>query len=263
MIRKLLIVILLQSAFVNAQVAGYMGKRLSLGYSNYFSPSFIGEAANATEDYALGINTTHCANIEYTIKNRTNFCFGVQFSKLGVRKDSYSYTYTDPYGGYLNTGSAEYIPANRLPMQLKMTNIAIGFKFFRSGYIAPLGRYNKLEFILFMSNVTYDAKSFYKTSSRLPEYKVEGSLGTGNYDFKECALALTFGRQRILFDRLIIDTGIRFAVSPNAMVNYFVDDIAGEDYNTSMEHQVRKSTNARIFTAQLFNFHIGLGFLAF
>lgn len=267
MLKKLLFILLIQSTLVNAQVAGYMGKRLSLGYSNYFSPSLLGRSANSTEDFTPGINSTHCVNLEYTLKKKTNFCIGVQFSKMGVIKQSYNYTYTyvDPWNGssYLMGGTAYYMPSNRLPMQLKTTNISFGFKFFRSGYIAPLGKYNKLEFVVFMNNVTYDRSAFYTSNSRTPEHKITTSMGNGNYDFNSFAVALTFGKQRILFDRIIVDTGIRFALSPNAVVNYMVNDFFGEEYNQTIEDQIKTNTNTRIFTSQVFNFHIGLGFLAF
>lgn len=263
----LLILVAMLSGISFSQVSGYMGKRLSLSYSNYFSPSLLGRSANSTTDFSLGLNTTHCGNLEYVIKKRTNFCIGIQFSKLGTIKESYNYTFTyvDPWGNssYLQSGTAYYLPSNRLPMQLKMTNIAVGFKFFRSGYIAPVGKYNKLEFVLFMSDLTYESKSFYSSPSRRPEDKISTSMGSGHYEFKSFAVAFTFGRQRILFDRLILDTGIRFAVSPNMFVNYMVTDFFGDEYDKTIEEQIKFNTNTRIFTSQVFNFHIGLGFLAF
>lgn len=264
--KQLIFILLLQGTFMTAQVSGYMGKRFSVGYSNYFSPAFVGRTANSTE-MSLGVNTVHCVNLEYSIKRRTNFCIGIQFWKTGIIRENgydYSYEYNDPYGGITSeSGTAYYLPDTRAPMQLRTVNISMGFKFFRHGYIAPVGRYTKLEGILFMDNVSYDPLAFYRTSSGFPKDRFSRFIGTGYYSYKTFAVALTLGRQRVLFNRIIIDSGIRFGVSPNFVFNYIVNDVFGDTYRKSMEDQIKLNTNTRIFTGQLVNLHLGIGFLAF
>lgn len=263
---KLLITGLLFTQFVFAQVPGYMGKRFIVGYSNYFSPALLGRTANSTET-SLRLNSVNCINLEYTMKNSIDFCFGIQFWKTGVLRNNgytYNYTYYDStYNNYYSEGGeAYYMPSNKLAMQLKSTIVSIGFKFFRSGYIAPAGKYTKLDFLFFKNNVVYEKDAFYKTKYRSPEYKLNFLLGNGNFSSSTCAIALTFGKQRVIFNRIIIDSGIRFAVSPNVIFNVLGGEFLDNDIET-MEYQMKLSTNSRIFTGQLVNFHLGIGFLAF
>lgn len=241
-----------------AQVPGYMGKRLSIGYSNYLSPSLLNPSA--TKDRGdLGLNTTHCINLEYTIKKRTDFCFGIQFSKTGMSREI-GFTHE----GYDNNGykyvyNSSYSPVSKMSMQLSTTNICLGFKFFSQGYIAPVGKYKKLDFILLLNKVSYERGGF-RNDSPPAEYV---TLGTGANDFRAFAIALTFGRQRVLFNTLLIDTGFRVGISPNIFISYIKNDVINDQYNLFFEDQLKESVNQRIFAAQLVNFHIGIGFLAF
>lgn len=256
---KIVVSLFLISCSVFSQVPGYLGKRLTIGYANYLSPSLIYPSSNSTDRYELGLNTTHCINVEYAIKKRTEFCVSVEFNKTGIaREGGYQYS----AGGYSDYGSAIYRPGDKTPIQLKNTNVSLGFKFFRQGFIAPVGKYQKLEFVLLSNKINYDKNSFYdqyySPDTRLP------ALGMGEYNFKTFAIALTLGRQRVLFNTLILDTGFRFGVSTNAIFNFLIDDIFdGSMSNSALESQFKQDTHYRIFAAQLFNFHIGIGFLAF
>ncbi|MCE3280446.1 MAG: hypothetical protein K0S44_2637 [Bacteroidetes bacterium] len=263
--KVLIFTLFFQGLFLNAQVAGYMGKRMTIGYSNYFSPSFYGRSANSTVR-SLGMNTVNCFNVEYTIGKRTNFCVGGQFGKTGfVKEGGFNYKYYDStYSDPVQTDvTLHYLPKNGLPMQMRSLNFSVGFKFFRSGYIAPVGAYTKVELLLFMNRVTYDPLAFYANTARYEEERIKTRIGTGTYNFKSLAIAATFGRQRILFDRLVLDAGIRLAVSPNMVLNFISTEVFGDGYNSTMEEQIRLNSNTRLFTAQLFNFHLGIGFLAF
>ena len=82
---KLIVFFTIVSYGCYSQVAGYLGKRFSIGYSNYFMVAGLGPVANApSKDELSGLNSTHCLNLEYTIQNRTNFCISFQTLKTGV-----------------------------------------------------------------------------------------------------------------------------------------------------------------------------------
>jgi hypothetical protein len=264
--KKLLIIILfLQGLNLNAQVAGYMGKRMTIGYSNYFSPSFLGRSANSTVR-SLGLNTVNCLNMEYTIGQRTNLCGSGQYGKTGfVKEGGFHYRYVDPSNPSdpFTDGTIHYLPKNGLPMQMRSINISVGFKFFKTGYIAPIGAYTKIELVLFMNRITYDPKAFYANTVRYEENRIMTNVGPGTYDFRSLAIAATFGRQRILFDRLVLDAGIRLAFSPNMVVNVVSGNFVNDGYTTNIDDQIKLNSNSRLFTAQVFNFHLGIGFLAF
>lgn len=240
-----------------AQVPGYMGKRLTIGYSNNFFLAGIGP----TKTYDIGLNTTHSFNLEYTIKNRTNFCLSYQMFKTGVDVDHEFYEeYEDTYGVY-NSISYTYNPIPNVPLQLKSNNVSIGFKFFASGTLAPVGKYKKLELLLLFSNLTYKPNSFEGYDNQAEGLKRK-SIGTGNYSYSTFALTYTMGRQRVLLNRLVLDYGVQFGFTPAGVVAVLTSD---EDFNrsTNPEDIFRQETNKRLFRYELFNLHLGLGFLAF
>jgi hypothetical protein len=248
---KIILFSLLLSLNAMAQVAGYMGKRFIVGYSNYFSPA-IGVNANTAN--GLGINTTHCLNIEFVIKERTSLCLTAQRYNTGlIDKEDFNSDNNNGYGyGY---SFARYAA----PIQLKTEIIGIGFKFFKRGHIAPVGNYKKVELLLLSSNLTYDKNGFMAE----PYGGTVPAIGTGNYSNKTIALAYTIGRQRILFNRLVLDMGLRFALVPTAIIAY-IDPAADFKYkDLALEKRFRYDTDIRSFAAQVFNFHIGIGFLAF
>lgn len=222
---KIVVSLLLISCSVFSQLPGYLGKRLTIGYANYLSPSLFFPSANSTDRFELGLNTTHCINAEYVIKKRTEFCVSAEFFKTGFFRNNYNYQ-------------------DDTPSQLECVNLSLGFKFFRPGFIAPVGKYQKLEAVI-ISNKAYN----------------------GRFESRSFAIALTFGRQRVFFNSIIVDTGFRLGVSTNALFNIIIYDVL--DFNSpnattvNYDSELKQDINYRLFGAQLFNFHIGLGFLAF
>jgi len=261
---KLLIVLNFFILNTYAQIPGFMGKRFSVGYSNYLMVAGVGPSANAAEKdaYFSGINTTHCLNLEYTIRNRTNFCFTFETMKTGV-------SYTKVYNSYVydnNTSTSynvsyAYSPKPYIPMQVRTFNVGLGFKFFRRGTLAPIGKYNKLELLMLFSKLTYGNTSFALTLAGTTN---QGMKGTGDYNFSTFGVAYTTGRSRVLFNKLVIDYGLRLGLVPAGI---FASDLFfGSDNGSGredFEKSLRQQTNIRLFREQLVNFHIGLGFLAF
>lgn len=247
------------SVIAAAQVPGYMGKRFSIGYSLNAGPSLWGPSAGNNEDGELGINLLHSVNLEYGIRNRTNFCASVQFFKTGLSNDA---TFTapsyDPQSSYSENVQTDYKDPDKLPMQLHTTNISLGLKFFKRGFLAPVGKYTKLDLTIFLNNVTYDKNSFYYDGTT----KVTQPIGTGTFKSTSFAIGYSLGRQHVYFNCLIVDTGVRFAVVPNYLLNEAGSQF-NDNYNPPVERQFKKVVNERIFGSQLINFHIGLSFLAF
>lgn len=253
----------ISSAFAFSQVAGYMGKRLTLGYSNNFFISGIGPSAGS---YDVGLNTTHSFNLEYTIKNRTNLCLSYQMFNTGVTTNhTFVESSADLYG---NTSTTEYTydPDPNVPMDLHSKNICVGFKFFVSGAQAPVGKYKKLELVVMLCDLTYADKSFtgldYNSGYGGYSNAVKKSLGTGSYSYKSFALTYTVGKQRVLFNCLVLDYGVQFGFVP---AGAFATLNSESDYSNSaltVSDVFRQEMNKRLLRYQLFNFHLGLGFLA-
>ncbi len=146
-------------------------------------------------------------------------------------------------------------------MQLRTFNLGLGLKFFRKGTLAPIGKYNKLELLLLLTKLTYGDNSFisteynYGTTTRI-------SKGTGNYNFTTFGVVYTTGRSRVLFNKLVLDYGLRLGVVPPGILAFFLGDI-GDGGQGQFESTLNRQVNFRLFREQLVNFHIGLGFLAF
>ncbi len=237
-----------------------------MGYSNYFFLSGIGPTAySSVPNGELGLNTTHCINFEYTIKDRTNVCLSVQKSKTGMDPgDIYYVVYNS---SYQDTYTANYKEKPYKPLQIDSYNIGLGFKFFKSGTLAPIGKYKKLEFLILLNNLTYKKDAFY-----IYDYNSQQSayvtIGRGDYNFNTISIAYTMGRSRVLFDRFVFDGGIRFGFVPggvNALLNPDGDVFSEGSYSarTFNERDFKNATYTRLFRYQLVNFHLGIGFLAF
>jgi hypothetical protein len=267
--QRITILLLTLSVGAIAQVPGYMGKRFSIGYSNYFMLSAWGPTANAeSSEPALGINTTHCLNLEYTIKRRTNFCFSLQTGKTGMDPGILEKIEYDGLNGYSTVANYTYGTNPYQPMQIRSVNIGFGFKFFQQGSLAPIGKYKKIEALWMVNHLTYKTTAF---TSYYGSSAQTGAIGTGDYVFNNIALTYTMGRSRVLFDKMVLDCGIRLGVLPSPVLNVVFSDIlefgsssSSSYYSPTYYEDVFKTqVNYRLFRSQLFNVHIGLSFLAF
>ncbi len=262
---KLLIFFFVLNYTCMSQVSGYMGKRFIIGYSNYFMVASQGLTANASStDNFSGVNTTHCLNLEYVIKNKTNFCVSVQTLKTGVYTSKTFSGYTVDEFGDNQYYYYSYDPKPFIPMQLQNVNVGLGFKFYKQGMLAPIGKYKKLELLLMFSHLTYDRNAFtyyYNSSTGL-----NGVGGTGDYQFNTFAITFTMGRSRVLFDKIVLDYGLRLGITPAGIFAYLNSDGDFSFKNNgeiTFEQSMKQEVNKRLFRDQLINLHIGLSFLAF
>jgi hypothetical protein len=256
-----------------AQVPGYLGKRFSIGYSNYFFPRF--PAVNSSIGFSEGdklstersFNSTHCLDVDYIISPRISMCFSGQFSKMDLMK--HGSIFSVERGG--QRYSVQYVPRPKQDMELNTVNFSVGFKFFKQRYLNPFGRYRKLELILMMNKVIMDENGFYSVAYNSPKTNQLSSypLMDGAGRFSSVALACTIGKQRIFFDKLILDWGIRFGINYSYVVSnlnpfetLFEYGNSSVDENT-LESELKDQGNARIWGAQFVNAHVGLRFLAF
>ncbi|MDQ3047805.1 MAG: hypothetical protein M3R27_09685 [Bacteroidota bacterium] len=224
-----------------------MGKRLSLSYSAYISPSYVWPSRSSSEGEP-GINYLNSIDLDFVIKPRTSLCFSTQFGRTGL-------TYATTF--YYDNGTMYYKPKDKKAIGLQMLNFTLGFKFFNRGYLAPHGKYKKVELVLLSPTVIFDRDAFYLNNSS-ESYPVSNK----KYTYKSVAIGYTIGRQRIIKDMLIIDTGIRFGITPYSLYN-FMFEFSGAYSDGTFQEQFIQPVHERLFGAQLFNIHFGIGFLAF
>lgn len=273
--KTFLFVFVLSTSLTIAQIPGYMGKRLSLGYSTYVSPRT--SVLDELSDINIGsggiasnraFNMTHCLGADYIISPRISLCLAAQFSKTDLFKYGTIFDVTESMGGSRDYYKIVYRPEDEKDMALRGMNISFGFKFFKSRYLNPYGRYRKIELILAQSAVVMDKDGFYYDySNQWPYYtNKKYELEDRSYNYKSFVVAFTFGKQRILFNKLILDYGVRAGINYNYVFKHasiigMLSEGFSDDY--TIAGKLKEAANFRLFGAQLFNAHIGLGFLAF
>lgn len=263
---RLIILFLFSTAFINAQIAGYMGKRAVIGYSNYCMLGLIGPGPNNSgpmDEASFTINNVHCLNFEYAYKQRRMICLSGQYLRTGIAYDRGAHEktiYGSTYRDYPYSDGVKYGGKFTKPALLTSVNIGLGVKFFKTGFIAPVGRYRKLEFLFLFEKVKYDYQHFKKAVDSDPINDTPYTLGAGEYNYKNVAFAYTIGKQRILYDKIVLDYGLRFAWSPALNI---ISLTGGFDDSPTVEVYYRRQANLRIAREQMVNFHIGIGFLAF
>ncbi len=243
-----------------------MGKRAVLGYSNYFMPGIKGPGPNRStylDERSFTINNVHCLNFEYAYKERKQVCLSAQYMRTGVAYDrgahdgfldaASSYEYPFPEG-------ARYGGNYSKPALLTSFNIAIGMKAFKTGYIAPVGRYYKAEMLFMFEKLRYDNEHFMKPVDDEPQNDTLYTLGTGEYSYRNFALTYTIGKQRVLWDKIVFDYGIRLALTPAMNI---VSMASIGDHVNSVEIYYRRYSHSRVAHQQFVNIHVGIGFLAF
>lgn len=264
MMRKILIVTFICFHLISsAQVAGYMGKRCVIGYENYFFIALKGPVPynyGSKSEFSPGLNATHCLNFDYATRSRTNFCLSLQYLRTAIAYRGGS--------GFFSSGEdypypeqSKYTGGSSNPILLSSINVGLGFKFFRSGFIAPVGRYQKIELLIMFETVKYDKNEFVKIDPNSSYYNdvIPAVIGKGTYNYRNFAFTYAIGKQKILSDKFVLDYGIRMGVTP-AVVPAF---LFGSDNATTMESMLKADSQLRMFRQQLFNFRLGLGFLAF
>jgi len=252
--KKLIIAVfaLCASLTVAAQVPGYMGRRFSVGYAADLWPSMLNPSGYTTSKGDAGLNYMHGLNIEYDIKKRTALCFGLQYFRTGLKSNKiYQGDLRTQQYGYQEYADFVYRRPDGIPVQLYTTGISLGIKFFRHGFLAPVGKYNKFDFTLLLNHASYQTDAFYYV-----EYKTPAPLGTGLVKSKGCSFGYTLGRQRVIADKFVLDYGMRFAFTPSLL---FSDASNGRDTEMVMKEYISE----REFFEQLINVHLAINFLAF
>ena len=251
--KKLFFLFLFCSAFaVYSQVPGYMGKRCTFTYSVWAHPavkefSDIFGTNNPNDD--LSLNVTQAVELDYIVTKRGALCLGFQYAYLGMG-----------YYDYESTVEYVYKGKDRFPATLISRGFSLGYKLFPKARIAPIGTYIKWDIIGLFNTLKYSTDG---VSQNVFVYGTGGWGGsTSGYKLIPLAketvransggfsAAFSLGRQRVFAHRIIIDTGVRFAIA-----------IASEPIGTGYGGEFRVVD--RVFYNQLVNVRLGIGFLPF
>jgi|ERR1043165_2584408 hypothetical protein len=219
----------------DAQVPGYMGRRLITSYSNYFMFGADGPTARKS---GSGFNFTHVLGAEYLVKGNKAIGFAAQFVHTGVEYKYIKYNFKE-----------------RDPLILNNWAFALSLKRYGKNRIAPLGAYIKFEALFSRYTAKYDKDGFkiqdHSNWWQTTYYSVDA--GTGEIKFNGIGGAFSIGRQRILFHRLVLDYGARGSIMFPLL----------HKFNTDIERSIYSQSGYRFLGHQFINLKVGIGFLAF
>ena len=236
--------------FSDAQPPGYLGKRFTLSYEqltgiNYFN-FLIGKSYYIDQQ----IDETN-ANFNYIGSLTIDYVVGKSKSR-GLSFSPINQTMYFSDHRHLPTNYA-YFREERFINHAKLTGFTVGLyvKYFNRDRIAPLGEYFKFEFLY----STYSVKNFDKEEEI---YKLTKSIDP----FSSLGFNVTFGKNRIFWNKLVVSTGI----SCGLRLNFFSSIMDFGEINSDNDHAVRVLKNSADFwhgQNLFYNLHIGVGWLMF
>ncbi|MBD0255652.1 MAG: hypothetical protein ICV83_08020 [Cytophagales bacterium] len=200
---------------------GYQGRKLSVQANLLFLPAFTNGTYHR-EPGLTSFNTTGEASVDYVLSKRT--ALGLSFRRARTSNiNDYGKDGLSPVKVFSNAVGLQYRVYKR-----------------KSGNIAPLGKYFQWGAGLLLNQVRQPAP------------------GGSTTAFRMYALRMGAGRNRILFDRLILSHGWEIShVLPASggegllgATHYYKDD-------------AQTMAQYRLWRHSILNFRVGLGFLAY
>ncbi len=228
-----------------SQVAGYMGKRFIITHYSFYFPAFKQPSFRSTQGFKM--NVTKALGVDIAATGRSSICFAVQYILTGISYQNavgYNYSYIQHEEG------------STIPAKLNVMQYSIGLKKFSRRSFAPIGFYMKWEMFFQQYIIKYDPLDFYTYGSDgyyySPQYRALDG-GSGLVKMKGIGSAFSIGKQRIFWDKIVVDYGIRASLSaplPYRFANAVESSMAAKAYD-------------RVLNNQLLNVKLGIGFLAF
>ncbi len=252
---KLLIAIFFIFIFFSvspAQPSGYLGKRFTISYEQLTGPNYLYLFENALMAGDLGSNSQISESKAYWNYIGTislDYVLGKTKSRgLSISPIDQTMFFEDNTVDPLNGNQHTSFMNNA-----KLTGVTIGLyvKYFKKKNIAPLGDYYKLEFLY----SDYQIKSFYKQAElyNLCKSRLE--------PFSTLGFAITYGKNRIFWDKIVISAGI----TSGFRMSFFSQIFTHDDGNESSQAFNKLKKSAQYWHGQnlFYNLHLGIGFLLF
>lgn len=241
----------------NAQVPGYMGKRLNMGYGFYINPAFTAYLYGYGESR---FNIQHEGFLEYATGKKFSLGFSAKFCK----------------SSYLNTAEVDLYPRNYTgasqqedkpsgSYSLTCQSFALYGKAFKQNYLAPWGRYFLFGLTLNRYETKYSPHEMkvgiiqeVKSplgSKYVQAYYSDFGYTTQSYNYVD--IVIGNGRTRVYKNRITVDYGYNLQVI--AMTLAILDATEGGPYNA--DEYIQKTGAMRVRGINRFNFYFKLGYL--
>ncbi|MEI6765939.1 MAG: hypothetical protein WCM76_09880 [Bacteroidota bacterium] len=245
-----------------SQSPGYNGKKFSINYGFYFINATSNPNTNGNNGFFC-FTTTHCLAPEYVVGRHIAMGLSLRYSRTGffyksnlIYNNNLAY---NPYGSSYTLFGSNNKTDHRLTGTMNVISAGIYPKIFLKAGIAPLGSYMKPELIISMTYVqaASDAKmNDYINADHyynVPDYP---SPKISNYSpYMTIGAGLEFGETRILFNRLVLDYGLRMGLTFGSFMN--------QQAQVTESNYYELVSGRRLFQASLLNLKVGVGLLAF
>jgi len=270
-VKKVIILLLLVYIPItsNAQAPGYLGKRAYLGFTFSSSPANIGPTQNNNGRNFFGNENKRSWGINYELEANCSYTINRLIS-VGLNIGQY-------YTGVVSTAETPSLARELLPVQndffdshdlfyrlnVKSLSIVVNKYKLSKGALAPFG--NHIFFGLkryFISGEIIDKRTTYE-----PLFEVIGRrVGHKNLEIDDelsyYSFLIGWAKNQIFWDRVILKTGIRFAVPiSSAPINAIAETSSIESFQN--QELYNSNTYKRIFRHELFRIDLGVGFLLF
>lgn len=258
--RYIILSLLFLISFVTlSQPAGYLGKRFTVSYEALAGPNYLNIVGltnlhNRSYNYQGASDKTSVsetnANLNYTGAITIDYVVGKTKSR-GISIGPIDQTmYFDDYNIDTVYGNATQV---FFVNNAKLTGFTAGayVKYFKKHQIAPLGEYYKFELLysnIIIKSIDRKAEIYKQGNSKLEPISTVG-------------FAVTYGKNRILWDRVIVSAGITLGARLNFFITPLTSSIAGED--SYAINQLQKAVGFWHGQNLFYNFHLGAGILLF
>ena len=241
--RGFVFIFMLISTTCFGQAPGYMGKKLLITGEI----SFLNALFNPNHNMNHGLN-----KFSFNFRSTTDLDYVV------ARNATIGATFDVFYTGMEYDWNADAFDELLVPAiddrfdhgRIFGYGYGLNYKIFRNpskGGIAPVGSYAKFDVMLLDVRI----KPFDKTNDMAHSY---------SHRFFTPAISITLGRQRILWDFLVLRSGIQVGFVPMGISPYLQSLDKGIERGTQ-EQDLRAHAEARLMTYYLLNVNFGVGFL--
>jgi hypothetical protein len=239
------LVLLVVTLTANAQMPGYLGRRLEVGFDLMMSPHISGGLNNGT--FGIPVNMRMGLHVDYA-KSR-KWTFGLSYTMLPSSFDHNAYGYYDANDNYVNLPIEEH--------KFKQLSHTIAFRFYspRNGDLAPpLGFFWGYELGIGIA-VAKDV------DGTLPDLKgafTKGRTVTSILPHWDWIM----GRKMAFGERWLFSTGVNIGITGifGGLINYvFYED--GSTSLTEINKNVKRQNALRYYSQDMVSLNFGISYL--
>lgn len=255
-VKLVFLLMIINNYIIIAQVSGYMGKRCAITFNTYSGPNYFSifndgftSGNNSSANPSL-LKLNYKFEASYVVTK--HIALGVNVGVVDTRNFFLESGREDVDNNTNYSGNNNYYDIYN-SCRLSGYSLGLTYKYYLSNCIAPLGNYFQID--LLRSN--YKIIDFY---SKRNLYKL-----TNNENIKLSSLGinLTYGKSRIYLDRIIVTTGLQIGLTEGVLMTQSYDSYISADYSDTAIKNLRYNARVWYGWSTIFNFHLGLGFLAF